>query len=193
MSICAHVSGCLNNMHIYVYAYSFAQHSFCPFSHIWEISKIRGTLSDFWVVCWTFVPLSPFWWYPEPFGLLEPPGRLTIQSQSVFLVFSFFRPKALPLPCLDPWNPGPPPQTCLDALNALHPPFLNSGRHGRAGSWTATILDPLNPPCPTQILDLPALLLLQQHAACFHVVHILPRNVLDSHAPTLPPLLNSFC
>ena len=60
-------------------------------------------------------------------------------------------------------NPGPPGPPALDLLSAC--PEV----------WTAFYEAA------------------RSEAACFHVVHILPRNLLDSPAPTLPPLLNSFC
>ena len=113
----------------------------------------------------------------------------------------FCRPKPLNRPCTPPpWNPlDPPPPKNPGSLDFPAPPPHPTGFFVSEPPYTT--LDALDPPAPPQILDLlsacpevwTAFYEARSEAACFHVVHILPRNLLDSPAPTLPPLLNSFC
>ena len=134
----------------------------------WKTERMDFMSADPWVACWTLGRFN----LPNTLKSRQGGKGSTLPRGSVF---SRFRPKPLDPPLHPPLEP---PQT----------------------PWTPGPLDPLGPPsappsnpCLTYLVWTAFYEAARSGPTCVHVVHILPRNLLDWHAPTLPPLLNSFC
>ena len=158
--------------------------------------------ADPWVACWTLGRFNPL----NILKSRQAPKRGTLSHFSYWNLLHPWTPPATPwTPPATPWTPPKQPWT---PWTCLHPRSFWFFRVCSPETTVEPPGPPLNyprPPGPPCLPSNPAfaecwtwppyfgLREARSGAACFHVVHILFRNLLDSHAPTLPPLLNSFC